>query len=604
LFCGSILKDSRVADAIGTAKRFPSPALPALAAGALFLVVVGPMVLDRFTLNVLTRSMIYAVLAITVDLLWGFTGILTFGQAAFFGVGAYATAIVATHIGDSAAMMALGFVLAVVIPMLLGVVVGWLSFYHNSTPLYASVISLVFPIVVTQLVFSGGIWTGSSSGLVGYTTLPLELGGFFRLAGACLIVIAIAAWIFVKSDAGKLLIAVRDNETRCSYLGLNTSRFKILLTAVLAGVAGLAGFLYAHASGVVAPENTGFVFGTELVVWTALGGRGTILGPILGAIGIDYLSANLSGELPFLYQLIVGALFVVMIIVMPSGLAGLVTRFTSLRANPTSVAKVALRAAASRARAETVEERHALIKIVNLGKSYGSHRILEGIDLSIRPGELVSLVGPNGAGKTTLMRCISDGTLDTTGTMHVCGRSIAGLVPSDIVALGVGRKFQVASVFDSLTVADCLRMARAAIDAPGALSASQTLTLPLASERIVKLTGLDQLLDSPASLLSHGQKQSLELAMVVALEPKLILLDEPTAGLTKPERTTIGGILKLLTEELGVAAILVEHDLDFVREISSRIVVLHQGRLVLDGSVEEVVNSTLVKTIYSGGGHA
>ncbi|THD45975.1 MAG: ATP-binding cassette domain-containing protein [Bradyrhizobium sp.] len=562
------------------------------------------MVLDRFAVNVLTRSMIYAVLAITVDILWGYAGILTFGQAAFFGIGAYATAIVATHVGDSPAMMALGFVLAVATPMLLGLLVGWLSFYHNSTPLYASVISLVFPIVVTQLVFSGGVWTGSSSGLVGYTTLPLELGGFFRLAGFCLIVIAVAAWIFVKSDAGKLLIAIRDNETRCSYLGLNTSRFKILLTACLAGVAGLAGFLYAHASGVVAPENTGFVFGTELVVWTALGGRGTILGPILGAIGIDYLSANLSGELPFLYQLIVGALFVVMIIVVPGGLAAVVTKIAGIGTNPTAIASVTVKGVASRPSAGWVEARDALIKIENLGKSYGSHHVLEGIDLSVRAGELVSLVGPNGAGKTTLMRCVSDGTLEATGVRQVCGRSIVRLTPSDIVALGVGRKFQVASVFDSLTVADCLRMARMAIDPPSVFAASRTLALPLSSERIVKLTGLDQLLDSSVSLLSHGQKQSLELAMVVALEPRLILLDEPTAGLTKPERTMIGGILKSLTEELGVAAILVEHDLDFVREISSRIVVLHQGKLVLDGSVEEVVNSALVKSVYSGGGHA
>ena len=105
------------------------------------------------------------------------------------------------------------------------------------------------------------------------------------------------------------------------------------------------------------------------------------------------------------------------------------------------------------------------------------------------------------------------------------------------------------------------------------------------------------------TLLSHGQKQSLELAMVVALDLKVILLDEPTAGLTKIERMTIGNILRMLTKELNVAAILVEHDLDFVREISSRIVVLHQGKLVLDGPVEEVVNSDLVKTIYAGGGH-
>ena len=127
--------------------------------------------------------------------------------------------------------------------------------------------------------------------------------------------------------------------------------------------------------------------------------------------------------------------------------------------------------------------------------------------------------------------------------------------------------------------------------------------MPAASVDILNLTGLDRMLASPARLLSHGQKQALELAMVMALEPRLILLDEPTAGLTKTERTTIGAILRKLTAESGVAAILVEHDLDFVREISSRIVVLHQGRLVLDGTVEEVVNSETVRTIYTGGGH-
>ena len=588
-----------MADRIQPARKSRATRLPVVAAVALVLILFGPLVLDPFSLNVLTRSMIYALLAITVDLLWGFTGILTFGQAAFFGVGAYATAMLLTHVGASPGLMAVALVPAVCLPVVLGLLVGWLSFYHKSTALYASVISLVVPIVVTQLVFSGGTWTGSSSGLVGYDTLPLDLAAFFRLAGCCLIVVAIAAWMFVRSDAGKLLVAIRDNETRCAYLGLNPQRIKIILTAALAGVAGLAGFLYANASGVVAPENTGFVFGTELVVWTALGGRGTILGPILGTIGIDYLSANLSGELPFLYQLIVGALFVLMIIVMPNGLAALATRFVRPKDGigpAPSLTELGGREVSHRGDAP-------LITITGLGKAYGSHTVLQGIDLAVRPGELVSLVGPNGAGKTTLMRCLSDGTEEMSGDVRIGHRSIAGLAPNEIVALGVGRKFQVASVFDSLTVADCLRMARVAVDKPSGLRAADTLALPAAAVKIVRLTGLDRLLGAPVSLLSHGQKQSLELAMVVALEPKLILLDEPTAGLTKTERTTIGSILKLLTDELGVAAILVEHDLDFVREISSRIVVLHQGKLVLDGTVDEVVNSELVKTIYSGGAH-
>jgi branched-chain amino acid transport system permease protein len=577
--------------------------LGGLAVAALALVLLGPLFLDRFSLNVLTRSMIYAILAITLDLLWGFTGILTFGQAAFFGIGAYATAMLLTHVGSSPALIGGALVLAILVPMILGIAVGWLSFYYGSTPIYATVISLVFPIVVTQLVYSGGTLTGSSSGLVGYMGLPFGLEGFFRLSGLCLVLVAIGALVFVRSDAGRVLTAIRDNETRCAYLGLNTQRIKIVLTTVLAGVAGLAGFLYANASGVVAPENTGFVFGTELVVWTALGGRGTILGPILGTIGIDYLSANLSGELPFLWQLIIGALFVVMIIFLPNGLAALVARFTRRGRNEV-VTGGGPTLTVSAATHHTQQGSGPLLSISKLEKSYGSHKVLEDITLDVAPGELVSLVGPNGAGKTTMMRCLTDGKERSGGKVRIAGQDIAGMTPDRIVALGVGRKFQVASVFESLTVADCLRMARSALDTPSCIATAHDLGLPQAAVEILQLTGLDRLLATEVSLLSHGQKQSLELAMVVSLEPRLILLDEPTAGLTKAERTTIGGILRKLTAEMGFAAILVEHDLDFVRDISSRIVVLHQGRLVLDGSVDEVVNSEIVKTIYSGGENA
>ena len=578
-----------------------APFAMALAAAA--LVWMAPGALDTFSVNVLTRSLLYAALAVTVDLLWGFTGILTFGQAAFFGAGAYATAMVLTHLGSSPAWILAALALSVLMPMALGALVGWLSFYHGSTPLYASVISLVFPIVVTQIVYSGGEWTGSSSGLVGYDTLPLDLPGFFRLAGAFAILVALGAWVFVRSDAGKLLAAVRDNDARCAYLGISPKRVSILLTVALAGVAGLTGFLFAQASGVVAPENTGFLFGTELVIWVALGGPGTVLGPVLGAVAIDYLGATLSGDLPFLWQLILGTAFVVVIILLPDGLAGAIRRgWTRLRpVRPAAPPALAVLPAAIAAGDEGAEP---LLLVTGLGKRYGSLSVLDGIDLAVRAGELVSLVGPNGAGKTTLMRCLSDGTEPYRGSVRVAGRDTRGMTPERIVGLGLGRKFQVASVFDSLSVADCLRLARAARDRPSPLGAATTLALPATSVEILRLTGLDSALATPVRLLSHGQRQALELAMVVALEPKLILLDEPTAGLTKAERTTIGTILRRLTAELGCAAVLVEHDLDFVREISSRIVVLHGGRLVLDGTVEEVVDSDVVRTVYAGAAHA
>jgi branched-chain amino acid transport system permease protein len=530
-------------------------------------------------------------------------GILTFGQAAFFGAGAYAAAIVATQMGSTPAWLLAGLALAILAPMALGIVVGWLPFYHGSTPLYASVISLVLPIVVTQFVCSGGTFTGSSGGLLGYDTLAPELEGFFRLAGLALVATTLAAWIFVRGDAGKVLVAIRDNDLRCAYLGLNTKRIQILLMTVPAGVAGLAGFLFAHAFGVVAPENTSFLFGAELVIWVALGGRGTLLGPVLGTLAIDYCSASLSGDLPFLWQLLLGTAFVVIIIVLPEGIAGLARRaFTMIfRCGPRAEAIALMSLAPAAPAARTGQP--ILLDVADLARSFGSLSVLRDITLAVGQSELVSLVGPNGAGKATLMRCLSDGTEPFNGAATIGGRPIAGLTPDRIVALGVGRKFQVASIFESLTVADCLRLARAAIDPPSPIRAARELRLSAASVDILNLTGLNRVLASPARLPSHGQKQALELAIVMALEPRLILLDEPTAGLTKTERTTIGAILRKLTAESGVAAILVEHDLDFVRQISSRIIVLHQGRLVLDGTVEEVVNSETVRTIYTGGGH-
>jgi branched-chain amino acid transport system permease protein len=187
--------------------------------------------------------------------------------------------------------------------------------------------------------------------------------------------------------------------------------------------------------------------------------------------------------------------------------------------------------------------------------------------------------------------------------VDIIGTNIAGRAPERIVALGVGRKFQVASIFDSMTIGECLKMARFSREKPDPMRSLTEIMLPAAAAEILTLTGMADMLDKPVSLLSHGQRQALELAMVVALEPRIILLDEPTAGLTKTERMTIGTILKKLTDEMGFAAILVEHDLDFVRDISSRIVVLHQGKLVLDGTVNDVVNSETVRTIYAGGAH-
>ena len=583
----------------GAGRRVDVRGLVVGSALALVLVVVGPWVLPDFMVNNLIRAFLYAAVALTVDVLWGYTGILTFGQSAFFGIGVYAVGLIFTHLGFGTEYALLAFGAAVVGAVVAALLVGWLAFYHGASPLYASVVTLVLPIVVTQLLYSGGTFTGSSSGLSGFESFSLELDGWFRIAGVYLVAVTAATWLFVRSDAGRVLVAIRENEPRCEYLGLDISRIKIVLLAASAVVAAIAGYAFAGVQMVVAPEYAGFVFGTELVIWVALGGRGTLIGPVIGTLLIDVSTAYLSGNLPFLWKLVIGMAFVLVILAAPEGIGPLAGRLLRGRRDGAGGFVPDVRPIAGAGATEPAGGAAAL-EVRGVRKRFGSLLVLDGIDFTARRGELLSLVGPNGAGKTTLLRCIADGGERSAGDIAVNGRSIERRPPQRCVDLGVGRKFQNANIFDALTVAETLRVARARVERPSLWSRATGLDVPQAALRVMQATGLDQQLGTRVRHLSHGQKQALELAMVLSLEPSVLLLDEPTAGLTNAERTLIGQTLVDLARGHGLCIVLVEHDLDFVREISSRVIVLHQGRIVLDGTVAEVVDSETVRTIYSG----
>jgi len=559
-------------------------------------VLAAPWVLDTYSVNVLTRSLLLAVAAVTVDLLWGYTGILSFAQAAFLAIGAYALALVSTNLGFNAATGLLALLLGLGAAGLAALLVGWLAFSYGASPLYVSTITLVFPIVFVQIIFAGGNTTGSSSGLSGFDAPDLDTESWFRIAGLLLVAVAALAATLVRSDFGRLLVAMRENDVRCQYLGIPTARLKVLLFVACALVCAAAGWVYAGATAVVAPELGNFVSGTELVIYVALGGRATIAGPILGAVSIDATSNYLNGALPFLWALIVGLVFVVVIVALPGGLLSLLRLGRARRPRPVPCligAPAAMR-----------HMDGLVLRVEALDKRFGSLQVLRGVAFAAHAGDLVSLIGPNGAGKTTLMRCIADGRERSAGTVEVGGRSIRHMPPHRCAALGVGRKFQTAAVFETMTVAECLRVARSRIERPSWLRRTPTIALPASALEVVRATGLADRLGVETRHLSHGEKQSLELAMVLALEPTLLLLDEPTAGLTKPERRRIGALLADLAQRHRLCIVLVEHDLDFVRSISSRVIVLHQGSIVLDGAVEEAVQSETVRTIYAGAAHA
>lgn len=575
----------------------------ALAVAGLAAVLAGPALLDVYAVSILIRSFLFGCVAVSLAVLWGYAGVLSFGQSAFFAIGAYACGLAFERLGLSPGTAVGALATGCLLAGLAAWLTGWLAFGYGVSPFYVSVVTLVLTIVFVQMIYAGGDLTGSSSGISGFPTFDLSMEAWFRLAGCALIATTLLCWILVRSDAGRLLVAIRENEQRCKYLGIATGRVKTLLLVGSAVVAAAAGYAYAAYNNVVAPDLGGFQFGTEIVIWVALGGRGTVLGPAVATVLIDLTSAQLSGSLPFVWQLLVGAVFVLVILLMPEGLgpglAGLARRLLRPgRPGPTAgpAARLAL-APEHEARGAGQE---VAIEVAGVARRYGSLHVLEDISFVGRRGELISLVGPNGAGKTTLIRCLSDGRERTAGRVTIRGTEIGRMAPEHCVRLGLGRKFQAPNVFDALTVAESLRIARARHEPLSAWRCDDAIRLPGAALQVVQATGLERELGTEVRHLSHGTKQALELAMVLAMEPDVLLLDEPTAGLTKPERGLIGQVLVDLVANHGLCVLLVEHDLEFVREISSRIVVLHQGRILLDGGVEEVVASELVRTIYTG----
>jgi branched-chain amino acid transport system permease protein len=598
----------------------PSPAAVARAAqgagvivwsfaGLAIALLASPIVLGEYAQQILSQAFFFAIAAVTVDLLWGYTGILTFGQSAFFGIGVYTVAVALAYYVEGALATAAVIAGAMLVAALVGAAVGGLSFWDRASPIYVAIVTLALPVVFTQIILSGGAYTGSSSGLP-IPVPALSLMQWYWVSGGLLLLVAAGAYVLVSSDAGRLLVAIRENEERCRYLGLQTSRLKIRLMAACSAVAALAGAFYVLFSSVAAHTYGDFVFGTELVVWTALGGRGTLLGPILGTVGVNYVSALLGGNLPFVWLLFVGFAFVLVVVYLPQGLVQAIGhgvarlgraardgRETTKAPPPTVLA--ASPAIATDGAARAAPERPALA-LSGVSKRYGSLQVLDGVNLEARRGEVIGIVGPNGAGKTTLLRCIADGRERSGGEVLIDGRPIGGLPPHACVRLGVSRKFQAPNVFDALSVIDCLRVARSYRVPASPWRRTRDLALPAAALHAVEVSGLLALLDEPAGHLSHGAKQALELAMVLALEPTVLLLDEPTAGLTHEERAAIGSVLKELALGHRLCILLIEHDLDFVREISTRLVVLHLGRVLADGALDEVAESELVRTVYVG----
>ncbi|GAA0270061.1 branched-chain amino acid ABC transporter ATP-binding protein/permease [Actinomadura nitritigenes] len=590
------------------------PVVVATAAAAV-VVLVAPYLTGTYYQQLLAQAFLYAIVAVSLDFVWGYAGVPDLGHALWFGIGAlsvgHATTVLSdvglvTEVHGSFGRYALGTLTGVVAATALAAIVARLCLSsRRSNDFYIVVVTLALATAAVTVYDQTPALGGGENGLFGFNLQDVTPLGWYYITAALLAVTVAVALVVVRSDFGLLMRAVRDNAPRARYLGYNDVNVKIGVFTAGAAVTALAGAVFAMMTGVANDGQFGFTLATSMLVWVAVGGRATIVGPMIGAIVMSLAGAKLNEHFPAQWTIIEGALLIAVVVFVPGGLIGplvrLAGRLLSRRYPPRGRAVVAAPARPDRPAREPGGGR-PLIRIRDLVFGYGSLRVLDGVTLDVVAGELLCVVGPNGAGKSTLTSVVTDRRLRSQGDVeyllpgHRLGDRPAA---HQIARAGVGRKFQIPSVFASLTVAEALLLAGRRGAPPSPWRRSATVEVAPAVVDIVRIAGLDGRADTLSSDLSHGLRQGLEVAMAVAARPRVIILDEPTAGLTAHERHDIGQVLEHL-RDIGIAVVLIEHDLDFVIRVSDRVVVLHGGRVIEDGPPETVRGSEVVRSAYLG----
>ncbi len=573
------------------------PGRLALAVGA---AAAASVLLGDYRSGQLSLFLTLAVVAVSLDLVWGYAGILSLGQLLPFGTAAYLTARLTTA---AAELSLLAVVLSAAVGAALAAGIGAAVFRRRPSLVVVGLLTLMLSLTFEQIAEQ---WRGVTGGFNGLTDVPrlniagLELSEAAQDLAITILAVAVigAVGALLTRPLGAVLIGVRDNERRMEALGYNTVAIKVWVFALGGAVAGVAGALYVHRTGFVSPGVFGFALATNVVLWTLIGGRATVLGPVIGTLAINFTTSALADAWLQYWVLTTGAIFIACTLLVPEGLLPWLLRLAGRP--PRSAARPVLteRPPASNAAAATV------LGARDVRKSFGPFVVLDSISMEIDGSELRCLIGPNGAGKSTLLDILCGRQAQTEGAITVMGSDFTGRPAWMFARGGVSRKFQAPQVIDTLSVGENLAVAAWGTTAsPWSLVRRRwSAEIGTGAIQILDRTGLGQRIGEPAGALSHGERQWLEIAMAMAGPCRLLLLDEPTAGMTAAESGEAAELLRDLHAALGLPMVIVEHDMSFIRAVADRVTVLARGSVIADGTVEAVESDRRVRAVYIGTG--
>jgi len=588
----------------------------AVLAGLLAAPFVLPLI--SMSMDVMTRSLIWGLFGLGFAILFGFTGLLSLGQAAFYGAGGFLASYLLTNgiIEQTLLALLIGTLAACVLGLAIGLLV------ERSKGIYFAMITLAFGEMFYHLDYSTlSGYTGGENGLagvpvplIGSYTIETSLGMYYFVAVLFFLGYLLARRV-VASPVGRMMMAVRDNEERAKATGNATHLYKLVAIVLSAAYGGLAGGLLGIFQNYMPPEAFAFESSAQLLIQTVIGGAGVLLGPLVGASVWLYLHDLLQFNLGLgqSWKLILGVIFVLLITFLPSGLLGearrlihwLRARGPADEADDNEAASTVVADAGSWPVDEpTPEYGPVILEARGVSKHFGGLAANSNIDFSVREFELRAVIGPNGAGKSTFFKMMAGVMPPSEGTVHFDGNNITGKGVTRVCQMGMSTSFQINELFDRLTVREnlmipCLAKARGRFRLDMIRRAERVPELDARIAETLELVNLSHRADTPVSHLAYGEKRRLEIGLALATRPKLLLLDEPLAGMSPEERQNTVRLIKSL--RAGRTVIVVEHDMDAVFELADNISVLVEGKILVEGPPDEIRSHPKVQEAYLGG---
>jgi ABC-type branched-subunit amino acid transport system ATPase component/ABC-type branched-subunit amino acid transport system permease subunit len=569
----------------------------------------------RFQIFLGTEALVLALWAISYNLMLGYAGMVSFAHAAYYGVGAYTVALLFQRYQVPALA---GLALTPVVTAAFGLVTGLIAL--RAVRLYFSLLTLAISQLLYSVAFNAYGITGGDNGvhnievpeaLSDYTTMYYFVGGVVAL---CLVLM----FLLTRSPFGAALLAIRENRERARSIGINVRAYELTVFTISAMFAGVAGGLYAVFQQQAFPEMLYWTANAQPVVIALLGGIGSFLGPAIGAFVYTELDNVLSKNFTSQFDVLLGAIVLTVVLVVPGGFASLPRLFTTLRARfrheteagelessgesieRADLAKV-VRIEAVYADPTPVERGEPLLVVEGLSRSFGGLRAVQDVDLLVHAGDRHAIIGPNGAGKSTLFNLITGRLKPDAGRVTFGGRDITGRPPHTIAREGIGRAFQITMIFPRLSVLQNLQYAmlahRGYTVRPFGLA--DRMFRDEAME-LLEAVGLDQYAGLPAGQLSHGDQRVIELAISLALGSRLVLLDEPTAGMSSFETQKAMELVRRVAQEKRLTLLFCEHDMEVVFGSALSVTVMHQGRILTEGTPDEVRANPEVQKVYLG----